>query len=591
MRAMWFAAIFFLQSQAPDQIQPGAVTGRLLAPNGRPAAGVRIAAVPADDKTGAAALFGITQTDANGRYRIEKIPPGRYYIFAGLIDLPNYYPNTTVLNRATAINVDPGSTVSDINFSLTRPSNMTIAGHLLIPPTLQFSETWTATLTSRTSGATPISVQSKVGRDGSFEFTRVTPGEYRVSSNVGGSSPVTVQVRDADLDGVILPVVDCNAGLRVSGRLAGKLTVPVDTISLQGVGIPCSARVSVKEDGAFSFDSVVEGRYQIQLRPLPIGWSSEFVTVNESNAAALEIPLPAVISIRGVVETEDGNAFPNTTRGVAIPIRAVGVLGGEANTYVRNDGTFELQLPRGEYRVSVPGISAAYVVKSLKAGTADLSRSTFRVGEGLADEIRLMLGTAPDAPQEGVRVTGHLTRATRGDRLIAEGVLLVEAGERKNPAVRESVLSPDGTFEFRNVPPGIYNLETFPDNPTALHGIAVDRTDVTGIEYTLPVLIKVRGGLEWVDSRGTAVSIAQSNVSVQVSHKEGDRMYAWGALAESGTFHFYLPEGDYRFSISGVPPGFDLGAVTLGNTNILESGLHVRSESEPPSIRIMLHGK
>jgi len=101
----------------------------------------------------------------------------------------------------------------------------------------------------------------------------------------------------------------------------------------------------------------------------------------------------------------------------------------------------------------------------------------------------------------------------------------------------------------------------------------------------------VRGGLEWVDSRGTAVSIAQSNVSVQFSHKEGDRMYAWGALAESGSFHFYLPEGDYRFSISGVPPGFDLGAVTLGNTNILESGLHVRSESEPPSIRIMLHGK
>jgi hypothetical protein len=261
------------------------------------------------------------------------------------------------------------------------------------------------------------------------------------------------------------------------------------------------------------------------------------------------------------------------------------------NASVQSDGTFELQLPRGEYRVSVPRIPAAYFVKSLKAGSADLSRSTLRVGEGPTNEIRLVLGITPDAPHEGVRVTGHLTRAKRGDLLVAESVLLVDSGERKNPEVRESVLSPEGTFEFRDVPPGIYNLETFPDNPAALHGIAVDHTDVTGIEYTLPVLVKVHGGLEWADSRGTAVSVAPSNVSVQFFRKEGDRMLAWGALAESGSFHFYLPEGDYRFSISGLPTGFDLGTVTLGNTNVLESGLRVRSDSEPPSLRVLLRGK
>ena len=30
MTAIWFAAIFLIQLQLPDQVQPGAVTGRLL---------------------------------------------------------------------------------------------------------------------------------------------------------------------------------------------------------------------------------------------------------------------------------------------------------------------------------------------------------------------------------------------------------------------------------------------------------------------------------------------------------------------------------------------------------------------------------
>src|SRR3954469_21410591 len=186
MRALWFAAIFFLHSQLPDHVEPGAVTGRLLAPDGKPAAGVRIAAVPAEDKTGAAALFGITQTDNNGRYRIEKIQPGRYYIFAGLIDTPNYYPNTTRLDRATAVTVYSGTTTSEVNFSLVRPASMAVGGRLMIPPTLQFSDGWTVTLTPLTRGLTgsvQSIEQSKVGRDGSFDFPRVAPGDYRVSSN------------------------------------------------------------------------------------------------------------------------------------------------------------------------------------------------------------------------------------------------------------------------------------------------------------------------------------------------------------------------------------------------------------------------
>ena len=68
-------------------------------------------------------------------------------------------------------------------------------------------------------------------------------------------------------------------------------------------------------------------------------------------------------------------------------------------------------------------------------------------------------------------------------------------------------------------------------------------------------------------------------------------MLAWGALAHSGAFHFYLPEGDYRFSVSDVPSEFNLGSVTSGDANVLESGLRVRSDSEAPSLRVTLREK
>jgi hypothetical protein len=137
----------------------------------------------------------------------------------------------------------------------------------------------------------------------------------------------------------------------------------------------------------------------------------------------------------------------------------------------------------------------------------------------------------------------------------------------------------------------VYNIETFPDNPAALYGIVVNKTDVTGIEFALPVLVKVKGGIEWAETQNSASQPDRPNVSVQFTRKEGTKMLAWGALAQSGAFHFYLPEGDYRFSVTDIPPNFDLGSVTSGDANIMEYGLRIRSDSDPPNLRVMLRAK
>ena len=592
MTAFWFAAIFLVQSQIPVQMQPGTVTGRLLSVNGSPAAGIRMAAVPVpegEDQAAAPVLFGITQTGADGLYRIENIPPGRYYIFAGLIEFPSYYPKATTLERATPVVVAPGATVSGIDFAMARPAGLTVSGRLGIPSTMRLTSA-TVTLTSQTPrGMSAVPAQFRVGSDGAFEFLRVSPGEYRLTSTLLGATPISLTLSETDRTDVVIPVVDCNAGVTVGGRLVGAPSSPIRTISLTGSKAGCAPTAMIEPDGSFTFRGVPEGDYRIQMTPAPLGWSGAGLSVGIADLAGILVRLPASVAVKGRATVEDGSVVPRTSRGTPIAIQARRNGGGDVVASMQDDGTFELPLPVGSYRISVAGIPSGYTLKSIVQGLRDLSVSTLEVDQDSSENIRLNLGSTWQPPP-GVRLTGRLSFAATGALPKSESVVLVSSGSRNGP-VRESALAPDGSFEFTGVPPGIYNLETFPDNPAAMYGIVIGQTDVTGIEFAVPVLVQIKGGIEWTDSPAADAASGRTSVSVQFTRKEGDRLKAWGALAQAGSFHFYLPEGDYRFSVSDIPSTFALSSVTAGNTNILENGLHVRSDLELPNLRVMLRRK
>jgi len=593
MRAFWFAAIFLLQAQIPAQVQPGTVTGRLLSVNGTPAAGVRIAAVPVvegEDQVNAPVFVSISQTEQDGRYRLENIPPGRYYIFAGLIDFPNYYPHATSLEHATAVVVGAGSTLSGIDFAMARPAGLTVSGRLAIPSTMRLTSA-TVTLTSQTiRGMAANAVQFRVGSDGEFRFLGVVPGEYRLTSTLLGSTPISLSLRETDRTDVVLPVVDCNAGASVNGQLVGAPSSPIRTIALTGSKAGCMPITTIETDGSFSFKGVPEGEYRFQLTPTPLGWAAGGLSVGKTDLAGIDVRLPTSIAIKGRASVEDGSIVPRTSRGTPIAIQARRISGGDVVASILDDGTFELPLPVGSYRISLLGIPSGYALKSITQGLRDLSTSTLEVDDPSSGEIQLTLGSTR-RPARGVRLTGRLSFAATGAFPNSEGVVLVSSSGGRNAPARETALMPDGSFEFTGVPPGIYNLETSPDNPAAMYGIVVENTDVTGIEFSIPILVHVKGGVEWIDSQGSAAPAAWTSVSVQFTRKEGDRLLAWGALAQSGAFHFYLPEGDYRFSVSDIPSAFTLGSVTSGDTNVLQNGLRVRSDLEPPNLRVMLRQK
>src|SRR5215471_15507381 len=127
-------ALLLAQAAVPSQ-GTGIVTGRLLLADGSPAVGVRVSTMAAPETgqpvTDVPTLSNLTETDSAGRFRLENIRPGRYYIVAGLLDAPTYFPGTSAVVDARTVSITAGSTTAGIDFQAVRASTgLNVSGHV-----------------------------------------------------------------------------------------------------------------------------------------------------------------------------------------------------------------------------------------------------------------------------------------------------------------------------------------------------------------------------------------------------------------------------------------------------------------------------
>jgi hypothetical protein len=317
----------------------GTVEGRVLNQDGTPAANIRVS-VQAVQET---VLSSIVQTDANGRYRLENVTPGSYYIGAGLIDFPTYYPGVIALSEARVVNVAARSALTGIDFSMARPAGLKVSGRVIREGNALLAGTPRVLMTGQ-----GFSRNVTIPPDGAFEFAGLSPGKYTIGvSPTNGSTPQQILLNDKDVQVELLVPIT----VAVTGTLAVVDDGP-------------RPRHSLVFDGAMITNAPLapNGTYSVQLRPgnyritstaLPTGYFVKSITSGTKDVLNDGLSVVAGAAPSFVVTLDVSSPPPwakvsGRIRGVvisAINIASVSMSGGRLGeplqTPINLDGTFE----------------------------------------------------------------------------------------------------------------------------------------------------------------------------------------------------------------------------------------------------------
>jgi len=289
-----------LQSSVSSQAGTGIVSGLVRTEDGKPAANVRVAAMSAKDTTtpDGSALLGITSSDESGNYRIENIPPGPYYIVAGRVDRPTFYPGAEQITAAKTISIASGALLGEINFTVSAASARVESSDLFglsapaTSPYLQLSGKMVSesggvfvalpnsvVMLSRSSSTIPTTI--RVRRDGTFSFTLdTTYGPQRVSVNLpAGYSVKSMTLDSTDLLTQPLTLVPGSpfgqmqimVAVPELTKIRGRVVNPATGVSISGADVTLSdangnkSRAKSSMDGSFEFLGAAPGSYFIDV--------------------------------------------------------------------------------------------------------------------------------------------------------------------------------------------------------------------------------------------------------------------------------------------------------------------------------------
>ena len=306
---------------SPARAEDGVVSGTVRQPDGSPAVRIRVAAMAASglelDAVNGVALFAIAETDEAGRYRLEGIRSGRYYIVAGRVDRPTFYPGTPEINKSTIITVEPDTERSQIDFTVSSEStqprsipprpplsnnpfqqlpsaqaqkpDIPVKGRVVLDESsngqklpdsivLSIRATRSVVGTANITISTGSTVQVSVDRDGTFttmlpEDSTISVGSlpkgYSTKSATAGGTNLLQQPFNVRRGGPEIVIV-LNADLRPRYRVEGRIVSPSPARSLFGEPIELVSesgslvRIIVEAGNRFAFTNVLAGNYTLR---------------------------------------------------------------------------------------------------------------------------------------------------------------------------------------------------------------------------------------------------------------------------------------------------------------------------------------
>jgi hypothetical protein len=405
----------------------GTVSGVVKDAEGKPAAGVRVSAMTRQDPTqesGAVVLASIAETDQDGRYTIENIPPGQYYIVAGSIDRPTYYPGTQDRAGAKSIQITPGSRISGFDFSVLDTTR-------LIFPSLRGAMFVRVDLRVVAESGSRLPVSSPSGPL-VFEFERVSD---RMTTSVPASAAnISLELRTtaATTEYRVRPR-NLPDGFAVKSMTYGGVDLSSGILSLPSPTMPTNS-VQNQFVVAFSVGTVISSV------PQPI--NALTVTLGEDPQATA----PAVaggVRVTGIGRRSDTH-----------PVLLSGKQG-----VVFSDGSFEFRgVPPGRHTIALLDSPGRALGITVVVGNSDIHNVTLEEIAALPLDIQsLAPGPVGDA-LPGTKVPPVVLRGVVLDRLTQQpppsGQVWISG--RSSPSYH---FDAEGRFEVPGLLPGTYKLE------------------------------------------------------------------------------------------------------------------------------------
>ena len=278
MKTILLALTIFIPRLFQTQVANGTVSGRLLTTEGTPAIGVRVAVLPASESED---LISLAETDSNGRFRLENVPPGRYIIMAGSVYLPTFYPGKLQRSDATPLTVRQNVPISGMDFAIVLPEGVNVRGRAIRPvgPTQIEYADLTVGLASGVS-----SQEARLNPDGSFEFSNVAPGPYTLSIFGGPSIEVTVPEKGLLNVEIKVPLM---VQLMAMMAIEGGGTPPEMSLSFEGADKTFSLGSSNRGLGFV----LPEGEYKLLAPSLPPGYTVKSLTLDGAPVKADQLKL------------------------------------------------------------------------------------------------------------------------------------------------------------------------------------------------------------------------------------------------------------------------------------------------------------
>jgi len=472
MRALLLSLAFLLQG-IPVQ-QGGTVTGVLRDSQGKTIAGVRIAAVARGDSIEAAvngvAMAGLAETDEQGRFTLENIPPGRYSIAAGRLDRQTYFPGTQSLADAKVLTIAPGSSISDINFALSDTSSgraMESGGFSLL--------TIAATI--------PVQV--------------ITANHEKLPISANGK-PVYMKLESTTMTTLQIPID--GTSFTVPGPLAGDFRVVVENL-------PEMYEVKSIRYGA---TDIANGTFQLSSGNFPTPPPAAQATINGQllsiGAATVVLSAPGAVLIVGSRGTLTPARTPPPslliTIGAAMQakagVRVAGNIGSNSRgaVYISgrpgvtfSDGSFEFRnVQPGRHVIATDNVAAPRATVVV-VGDKDLDGIDLKETALLPTDIDVPKDPAPAGPYAPgtivslARITGTVLDGETNTPSV-EGILVVGGESRSRPIS----INRDGHFESMPLLPGTYDIKLeFFARSTTRQTVTIQNEDVDVELVTRPL--------------------------------------------------------------------------------------------------------